>query len=136
MSLAGPGANLALVLISGVLIRAGIEAGVLAPPIAPGMGQIAVASELWAGVALLLSVFFTLNLLLFSFNLLPLPPLDGSGALPLLLGDRAATAWQHLMRQPAVRLLGLLLAWNLFGPVFGTFHRIALQLLYSGGSFG
>jgi len=136
MSLAGPGANLALVLISGVLIRAGIEGGVLAPPIVPGMGRIAVASELWAGPALLLSVFFTLNLLLFSFNLLPLPPLDGSGALPLLLGDRAATAWQQMMRQPAVRLFGLLLAWNLFGPVFRALHRFALQLLYSGGSFG
>jgi len=136
MSLAGPGANLALVLISGVLIRAGIEAGVLARPIVPGMGQIAVASKLWAGAALLLSVFFTLNLLLFSFNLLPLPPLDGSGALPLLLGHRAATAWQQWMRQPAVGLLGLFLAWNLFGPVFRTFHRFALQLLYSGGSFG
>jgi len=138
MSLAGPGANLALVLISGVLVRAGLAAGVWAPPILPHMGQVAVAhgSELGASVALLVSVFFTLNLLLLTFNLLPLPPLDGSGALPLVLGDRAAAAWLRLMRQPAMGLIGLLLAWNLFGPVFGRFYRLALQLLYSGGSIG
>jgi Zn-dependent protease len=82
------------------------------------------------------SVFFTLNLLLFAFNLLPLPPLDGSGALPLVLGERAAAAWQRLTRQPAVALIGLLAAWNLFGPIFGRVYRFALQLLYTGASFG
>jgi Zn-dependent protease len=138
MSLAGPAANLTLVLFSGILIRIGTAAGVLAPPILAGMTQVAVAhgSGMWASAALLVSVFFTLNLLLFVFNLLPLPPLDGCGALPLLLGDRAAASWQRLTRQPVVGLLGLLLAWNLFGPVFGRFYRLALELLYSGGSFG
>lgn len=37
-----------------------------------------------------LSVFFSLNLLLAVFNLLPLPPLDGSGALPLFMSPEAA----------------------------------------------
>ncbi len=138
MSLAGPAANFTLVLVSGILVRVGIAIGVLAPPVLPGLGQVAVAhgSQWWASVALLVSVFFTLNLLLFVFNLLPLPPLDGSGALPLFLGNRAAAKWQRLMRQPVVALLGLLMAWNLFGPLFGRFYRLALQLLYSGGSFG
>ena len=39
-------------------------------------------------MALLLSVLFTLNLLLCVFNLIPVPPLDGSGALGLLLAYR------------------------------------------------
>ena len=138
MSLAGPAANLTLVLISGVLVRAGIAAGVLSPAIFPNSSRVVVAhsSALWSSAALLVSVFFTLNLLLFVFNLLPLPPLDGSGALPLFLGERAATAWQRLMRQPVVALLGLLLAWNLFGPIFGRIYRFALLMLYPGASFG
>jgi len=137
MSLAGPAANLVLLLLAGLAIRSGVELGWLAPPLVARFGQIAVGegSAFVSSLALLLSVLFTLNLLLLSFNLLPLPPLDGAGALPLLLGERASAVWQRLLRQPVVAILGLVLAWNLFGPIFARVHRFALDVLYSGLRF-
>ena len=137
MSLAGPAANLVLLLLAGLAIRGGVELGWLAPPLVARFGQIAVGegSAFVSSLALLLSVLFTLNLLLLSFNLLPLPPLDGAGALPLLLGERASAVWQRLLRQPVVAILGLVLAWNLFGPIFARVHRFALDVLYSGLRF-
>jgi Zn-dependent protease len=65
-----------------------------------------------------------------AFNLLPLPPLDGSGAIPLLLPERAARAYLGLLRQPVFSFAGLLVAWRLFGPLFDPLHTLALNLLY------
>ncbi len=45
-----------------------------------------------SAAALLVSAFFTLNLILFLFNLMPFPPLDGSGAIGLLLPESVALA--------------------------------------------
>ncbi|HEV2736099.1 MAG TPA: hypothetical protein VGV85_14725, partial [Longimicrobiaceae bacterium] len=43
------------------------------------------AGGVWASLGTVPSVLFSLDLLLAVFNLLPLPPLDGSGALPLFM---------------------------------------------------
>jgi Zn-dependent protease len=81
-------------------------------------------------LALLVSAFFTLNLLLATFNLLPLPPLDGAGVLPLVLPERVVSAWQALMRQLVAAIGGMLLAWQLFGSLFAPIFRASLALLY------
>ncbi len=59
-----------------------------------------------------------------------MPPLDGSGALPLLLPERAARAYLGLVRQPMLAFVGLLVAWRLFQPLFDPIHTLALNLLY------
>jgi hypothetical protein len=51
------------------------------------------------------------------------------------LGERASAVWQRLLRQPVVAILGLVLAWNLFGPIFARVHGFALDVLYSGLRF-
>jgi len=133
MSLAGPGSNLLLVVAAGLLIRAGIAAGLLLPPSVVTFSQVAAATAGGsAGAATALSILFSLNLLLFAFNLLPLPPLDGSGALGLFLPAETAVRFQEFMRQPMVSILGLVVAWRLFGPLFGPLHGLALGLLYPG----
>ena len=104
MALAGPGGNLLLVLASAVAIRVGSSAGVFAAPGAVTFDQIVTASTTgaWSGVAFLVSVFFSLNLLLAIFNLIPVPPLDGSGAVPLFLDDAMTSRYQHFVwGQPA-----------------------------------
>ena len=137
MSLAGPAANGLLVLLAAAVIRTGVELGAFEPPVVPRVPIVtATGGTLAHGVALLAGIFFTLNLLLLCFNLLPLPPLDGAGALPLLLGERAAGAWQRMARQPVIAILGLLIAWNLFGAIFARVLGVALALLYTGTSFG
>src|ERR687885_2564057 len=99
MALAGPAANLLLVLIAALCLRAGVMGGVFVAPPSVRFGMIAesAAGDTWHAIGVLLSVVFSLNLLLAAFNLLPFPPLDGSGALPLLLSRKATAKYQEIM---------------------------------------
>jgi Zn-dependent protease len=131
MALAGPAANLVLVVVAALSIRLGIWTGSFqAPLLATFSSVVGAAPGIAAGAATLLSVLFSLNLVLLVFNLLPLPPLDGSGALPLLLPERAARAYLGLVRQPMLAFAGLLVAWRLFQPLFDPIHTMALNILY------
>jgi len=140
MALAGPGANLLLVLVSGVLIKVGLAGGWLVPPeLGAETGFAEVLSNLVASpagqpqaLATLLSVFFGLNLILFLFNLFPLPPMDGSGALPLLMSDRLAVSYRQALRHPGIAMAGLLLAWWVFPRVLWPVLGVALRVLYGG----
>ncbi len=138
MALAGPLSNLSLVILSALAIRVGMLAGVFYAPEAVSFSQITASTEpgTFAAVATLLSVLFSLNLILFAFNLLPLPPLDGSAILPLAMSHETATRWQEFIRQPAMALLGIVVAWKIFGAVFGPIHLLAINLLYPGLQYG
>lgn len=135
MALAGPAANLLLVIVAGLAIRAGIAFG---PLTYPGFaefdfftGLVAGPDGGAAGAATLLSILFGLNLLLFVFNLLPLPPLDGSAVLPMLMSAETAARYKaFLAASPAFSLLGLVIAWRLLPPVFGPIQYFALRILY------
>ena len=80
MALAGPATNLGLAIAAALLLRFGYEWHVFAAPYGFTMSTLAVAPA--GGIADLaariLSIFLSLNLLLCLFNMLPLPPLDGS----------------------------------------------------------
>ena len=80
----------------------------------------------------LLSVLFSLNLILFLFNLLPLPPMDGSGVVQLAMPDETGRRWQQLIHQPMLAILGMLLAWRIFGFLFNPVFDLALRVLYPG----
>jgi Zn-dependent protease len=49
-----------------------------------------------AGLANILIAAFTTNMVLALFNLIPVPPLDGSGILEGLLSDQAAAQYERL----------------------------------------
>ncbi|MFP5286880.1 MAG: site-2 protease family protein [Thermoanaerobaculia bacterium] len=133
MALAGPAGNLILTLIAGVLIRVGLETGVYVLPVQPQFERLVEAADpgsLAAAAAGPLSILFFLNLLLFFFNLLPLPPLDGSAVLPAFMSNETAARYNAFLHQPMVSLLGLLLAWRVFPVVFGPIVRFVLGILY------
>ena len=139
MALAGPAANLLLVIGAGILLRGGEMAGVFLPPESIRFGHLAEAADgaVWASVATVVSVFFSLNLLLAVFNLLPLPPLDGSGAMPLLMSPEGSRRYQQLLwSNPALGWLGIFLAWQLVDVVFHPIFLGAVNLLYSSVSYG
>ena len=78
------------------------------------------------GIATVLSIFFSLNILLGFFNLIPFPPLDGYGVLGLFTTDAGALRLQQLrMKMGAFSFLGLVIAWQLFDRVFPTFSPSA-----------
>jgi len=134
MAAAGPASNLLLVVVAAIGIRLGLGSGLLLPPARFGFASLVTAAEPGSATAIasLLSILFSLNLVLFAFNLMPLPPLDGSAILPVLLPASAARAYRNLLRQPMVGLLGLILAWRVFGQFFGVLYGVALGWLYSG----
>ena len=139
MALAGPGANLLLVILAGIAIRAGIMAGVFHAPESVNFDRIVSGAEsgLWPAVAFFLSVTFALNLVLFALNLLPVPPLDGSAALPLLLSDSATRRYQEfMMRNAGLGLIGIFVAWQVFDKVFQPVFLLAVNLLYPGMRYG
>ena len=139
MSLAGPGANLALTIVAGLSIHIGISMGALVNPESVNFTHIVVAVKPGAaeGAATLLSVMFSLNLLLGAFNLLPVPPLDGFGAIGLFLPEKAAQRFQGLaLQMGGFSMIGLVVAWQVFDPIFGPIFTLALKALYPGYGYG
>ena len=138
MALAGPAANLLLVLLAAGLIRAGIVSGVLFGPETIRFGEVVGTrgDGVWDGVAMLLGIVFSLNLLLAIFNLLPLPPLDGSGAMPLVLGEERGRRWQEFIwGNPTFGWIGIILAWQVFPRIFQPLFLGAVNLLYPGSVY-
>ena len=134
VSLAGPLANFALVLLSGVAIRIGIAAGVFTLPERSTFESLIVgSSQATEGIATFLSLMFCLNLLLGLFNLVPVPPLDGYSVIGLFLPENMARKLEELRFQYArFTILGLFLAWRIFDEIgFGVFWKCVF-FLYTG----
>jgi len=137
MALAGPAANLALLLIAAFMIRVGVGLEVLhAPDSIRFAGLTAAATHGWEQIGWVIGVFFSMNLVLLILNLLPVPPLDGSGALPLLLSPSAAERWLEFTRQPMLGWVGILIAWRVFHEIFMPVFFFAADLLYPEMTYG
>ncbi len=139
MSLAGPAANLSLTILAGLAIHIGIWTGIFHRPDSIRFTHMVESYQpgLAAGAATLLSIMFSLNLLLGTFNLLPVPPLDGFGAVGILLSEDGARHFQELgTRIRAFSFLGLLIAWKVFDPIFAPVFSLALKALYPFETYG
>jgi len=66
-----------------------------------------------------LSILFVLNLLLGTFNLLPVPPLDGHAGIMLFMGEDTAHHYLDWVHQSGYAMLGLIVAWYAFDRIFG-----------------
>jgi Zn-dependent protease len=133
MALAGPAANFTLVLLAAAAIHAGVAFGKLQPPDHITISRI---TELAGGGSNLLtsslSILFVLNLLLGSFNLLPVPPLDGNLGITVLFSESAALRFTEWTRGGQFGMFGLLIAWFLFDKLFNPIFLLGLRLLYPG----
>ena len=116
---AGPGTNIALALIFGLTIR--FAGAALSPSLA---GAFAIITYV--------------NLALALFNLIPLPPLDGSkvlGAIFEAISEPLAHAYETFLRNferlgiLTMTLLILIVFYFLLAPLFGTVMMYLLQLL-------
>jgi Zn-dependent protease len=138
MALAGPAANFALVMVSAIAIRGGIAWGVFRPPSTVGFTHIAEAAVPGMAdfAATFLSILFVLNLLLCTFNLLPVPPLDGNTGITLFMSQGVALRFLDWTRNQGFGMAGMLLAWVLFDRVFPFVFRFSLAALYPGSHWG
>ncbi len=111
---AGPGTNLVLAAIGAVVL--GLFVGNYTGP-ADGLGGFALAA---------LQYFITINIFLALFNMLPIPPFDGSHIVEGLLPPPAARAYEKLRPWgfPLLFLLLLVIPW-LF-PGLGIVERVVM----------
>lgn len=137
MSIAGPAANFILLIFSALLIHTGIWLGYFYSPDSINISSIVAAydSEFLSLVARLISIMFSLNLILFIFNLIPLPPLDGSGILPLYLSDDNGRKYMDAVRSSIFSVIGFLIAWRLFDLIYWKIFLAVINILYPGSDY-
>ena len=123
MSLAGPMANFAIAIVAGLSIRIGRGMGFFQP----SEGLLAASGD---AVLTLLGIAFFLNILLGTFNLLPLPPLDGFTAIGIFLPESTAAKLEEFRQTAGMfQIVGLLVAWQIGGYFFGPVYAIASAIL-------
>jgi Zn-dependent protease len=124
IALAGPASNLLLAFVLAVMLR-------LALPFLSRFSQ-----QLFSNVTSVFMWFIWINLSLAVFNLLPIPPLDGSHAIMNLLSVKSGAAANRFFRYGSLVLLALIVADRIFeadllpiGPVIRTLFNALLRFL-------
>jgi Zn-dependent protease len=139
MAAAGPAGNLLVAVGAFALLRIGLAAGVFVAPERARfhhLVDVADGAPWLIGVADLLSMLLVLNVLLFVFNMLPFPPLDGASAVGGLLPPRAAATLRTFVANPVFSLLGILIAWQIFPSIARPLFRTVLRLLHPDDLYG
>lgn len=134
MAAAGPAANLVLAILSFIALKAGLAGGIFHPPQRVHFGMLVEPSM--PGMAYLygakvLSTFLMLNVLLFAFNLLPFPPLDGGSAIGLFLPESAMIRLRNFARTGG-SMIGFLIAYLVFPKIAGPLFTLVVELLHPG----
>jgi Zn-dependent protease len=130
VSAAGVICNFIIAIIAGITIRTLYTTGVI--DIGPeGLVPTGQHSTIAQGAVSLLQTFFSLNIVLGIFNLLPVPPLDGSGILTSLLPESFEAGLEQLS-QFGYLLLFVALFTGVVGKILGFFVPLAWGLVFLG----
>jgi Zn-dependent protease len=121
---AGPLSNLSLAVVAAGALRL-LPAAALAPDLA---SEGARGASVLEPVGRLVWAALNINVLLAVFNMLPIPPLDGSSVLAGLLPERLAAGVDRLRPYGFLLLYALLLSGG-FSLVVGTPYRYLLSWL-------
>jgi Zn-dependent protease len=135
MSLAGPGANFSLCILAAIAMRLGLALKYFIPGSysTANIVEPALAGGVIEGVAVILSVFFSLNLLLGIFNLIPFPPLDGYGVLGLFTTEAGALKLDEFRAKiRSFSIIGLLLGWRLLDMYYDPLLKAGIDAAYLG----
>ena len=117
MAMAGPAANFTLMFLGVAGLHLGAYFHIL-------------QAQSWGALAMqVFFVFFALNLLLGVFNLVPAPPLDGSSAIMIFMGESAARKYLNRLRGGNFGLIGLLIAILLFRYIYPPIEAIVAEIL-------
>jgi Zn-dependent protease len=123
MALAGPTANFSLMFLAVIGLRVGAVAGWFhRDPVTHNLD--------FAAITLL--IFFSLNLLLGTFNLLPVAPLDGSTVIMLFMSEKTAQRYLDWLRGNSFALAGLLVGILLFRYIYDPINTFVSTLLLPG----
>ena len=132
VSAAGVICNFIMAIIAGIAIRLLYSFGIV--DVGQGHDWLVPAtttSIVAVGAVSLLRTFFLINITLGVFNLLPVPPLDGSGVLSSLLPPSFEAGMEQL-QQFGFLLLFVALFTGIVGGIIGFFVPIALNIVFLG----
>lgn len=131
VSMAGPASNFILAIIAFIIIKVLLISQVVEPGsfpfdiVRPTFGQAGVMIP----IAKLLSILLELNVVLGVFNLIPIPPLDGSHVLESLLPYEIAQAYAAIRPYGVFLLLALMLT-PVLGYIIGPVFDLVFMLLF------
>ena len=117
IALAGPASNVVLAILASLLLRT-------LPLMPAGIGNIAILEPMLQFAFL----FFRINILLAVFNMIPVPPLDGSNVVAALLPRNLAYQWDQIRPYGIFILYGLMFT-GLLGVLIGPPSRFLIGLL-------
>ena len=131
VSAAGVICNFIIAIIAGITIRVLFETGVITLSLDGTLIPATTGSLIAVGAVELLVTFFTLNVALGVFNLLPIPPLDGSGILSSILPDSFGSALDAL-NQFGYMLLFIAAFTGVLRAIFSVIMPMAWKLVFLG----
>jgi len=132
VSAAGVICNFIIAIVAGIIIRVLYSFGLLEIS-SGGLVPAGTGSMIALGAVDLLWVFFTLNVALGVFNLLPIPPLDGSKVLQSILPESFESGFEALERF-GFMLLILAMFTGVFTIIFNVVMPLAVRILFLGAS--
>jgi Zn-dependent protease len=119
-ALAGPVANILLAVIASVIIRIVVWAGLDAP------------YSLGENIVVFMLAMISVNLCLAIFNLIPIPPLDGSKIITYFMPTRMTISFLNLNSMACFIVLLVLLWTGVLGKILGPLIQTGIALLLWG----
>ena len=131
VSIAGVICNFIIAIVAGIIIRILLFSNLIY--LAGGQEIFKPTSDslILEGAVKLLTTFFILNVVLGVFNLIPIPPLDGSKVLQSILPESFESGFEALERFGYILLI-LAMFTGVFGMIFGVVLPIAVRILLIG----
>ena len=132
VSAAGPLSNFFLATVGIVLLRVigGADGGAL-PQLAEALQGHRFAAGALAPITYVLFRFVMVNISLGVFNLIPIPPLDGSGVVVSVFGPPVAKLYATIAPFGFLILI-LLISTPFLGWIFAPFANAAINLIFGG----
>ena len=132
MSLAGPLAHLLPATVAWIAMAVGLRTGLFQFGARHGLSMLVVPTNpdqpLLMALCMILGILFQLNIILCIFNLLPLPPMDGSEVWYFFIKrEEDRLRWRYTFN--SYSLAGLMLAWYVFPRVFMPVYWTLLSYL-------
>jgi Zn-dependent protease len=133
VSAAGVICNFIIAIVAGIIIRILLFTHLIDLGMGTGQGLFVPTSEslILEGAVKLLTTFFILNVALGVFNLIPIPPLDGSKVLSSILPPSFEPAFDALERFGFILLIFAVFT-GVFRVIFSAVMPIAIRILLIG----